>query len=496
MKKLLCILYFVLCTSAAFSASSTYMGTSGYQSPQRYYQPSPTGGYYQPSNIGASGYGGGNYSQRGQVVQPGYARTATQQVNATRQSNIFGDGTTDFYLTAGVSHQYAQWNFDMNSAGSRLNYSDIAWNVLDIKGGYKYGDWIIDGGFQYGMQSGKSIMTDDDISTGGLPLEYYDDGGNLIASGSQRVISIGESSGGSMLGFNLGVGLTNKFGFGKTKIVPYIGYRMLNYKLNTANNHGLSVATVWCDNGSFNTDLGNGETYCPAMIWFNGGDAITLDPQDFDGYYWWDTVSGQISSGDTYAFSQTGDTHIYDVIWSGPYLAVELQSEINENNSLNARIELGFPGYESKGDQPYRIDWAHPTSVEDSAPMFGAMHFGLSANWTTMLGKSWGLSFGVTYDYYNVSGADATTHLNGDWYVGVLEYIYLNDSGGKWVDMDIGGGDAGWYAMQDPDTGNPTAAGIDAIYKSCGNSWDCTTAGEVNSFYRSIGIRVGVMGKF
>ena len=113
-----------------------------------------------------------------------------------------------------------------------------------------------------------------------------------------------------------------------------------------------------------------------------------------------------------FSFSQTKTTHEYDTSWSGPYVAVDAYYEINQNNSVNARVEFGLPAYTSTGDQPYRIDWAHPKSVEDSAGIGDAWHMGIAANWLTALTNSVKMSIGFTYDYYNVSGATANTFLN------------------------------------------------------------------------------------
>jgi hypothetical protein len=489
MKKLIYSI-FTMFTVPVFGAG-TYMGTSGYQSPQRYY--SGGSGYYQPQNIGTSGYQGGNYYQQ---QQNPYAYSGNQQQTQT----VSKKSDSNFYISGGVSRQSAQWNFDMNETGSVLNYSDISWNVFDAKAGYKKGKLVLDGGLSYGVQAGESTMTDDDITAGGMKTVYYDTSDNEYQTYT-KVLSIGKTKGGSLFGMNFGVGLADTFGFGKTKMTPSVGYRMFSYTLKTSDNHGLSVANNWC------YDMGGGQFYCPSymiaddgsMTWggYNpandpDGDGSDGDGHSYDGYYWWELPSGatMVSNGDTYSFSQSGETHVYDVSWNGPYFALDFDSVINENNALNARIELGFPMYSAKGDQPYREDWEHPTSVEDSAGLFKATHLGLLANWTTMMGKTWGLTFGLTYDYYSVSGADAQTNNNGDYYNGILTQLYnLGNCSAPgvctpWVD------EAQMYST------NQTAAAIKDLYESCGNSWSCSLKDEVNSFYKSMGIRVGLTGKF
>jgi hypothetical protein len=97
-------------------------------------------------------------------------------------------------------------------------------------------------------------------------------------------------------------------------------------------------------------------------------------------------------------------------------LALDMLYDINQNNSVNAYLEVGLPSYTATGDQPYRFDWEHPKSVEDSSGVGSAFHLGLGANWTTALTDNVALSVGVTYDYYTVSDADAKTYLNGEYY--------------------------------------------------------------------------------
>lgn len=159
--------------------------------------------------------------------------------------------------------------------------------------------------------------------------------------------------------------------------------------------------------------------------------------------------------------------------------------DINQDNYVNAYVELGFPSYTATGDQPYRFDWAHPKSVEDKADMGGAMHLGLGANWSTMISDNVGLTVGVTYDYYSVSDADASTYLNESYYTGMYNSL-LSD----WI---AAGGDEA--SMLDPTTGNATAIAIKQLEEEC-PGWVCTSAGEIESFYKSLGVRVGLNAKF
>jgi hypothetical protein len=152
--------------------------------------------------------------------------------------------------------------------------------------------------------------------------------------------------------------------------------------------------------------------------------------------------------------------------------------DINQNNSVNGRIELGFPGYKSTGNQPYRWDWAHPKSVEDSSNMFSALHVGLAGNWKTAISNSVSLLFGMTYDYYTVSGASSKTFLNHKLYDQLLAQY---------------GGDE--TALLDSNTGSKAAILLNNSKQNCGG-WVCKSNNEVDSLYKSMGIRVGFEAKF
>ena len=116
--------------------------------------------------------------------------------------------------------------------------------------------------------------------------------------------------------------------------------------------------------------------------------------------------------------------------------------------------------------------------------MFGAFHLGLLANWTTALSDYVALSIGITYDYYTVSGADAKTYLDGNYYTDWYNQILNSD--------EFGGDET---AMLDPDEGSPTAINIKELEESC-PGWVCSTNGEIDSFYKSMGVRVGINAKF
>ena len=193
-----------------------------------------------------------------------------------------------------------------------------------------------------------------------------------------------------------------------------------------------------------------------------------------------------INTGDTFYYELPGTSHSYDVTWAGPYVALDVDYDINTTNAVNAHVELGLPGYTATGDQPYRVDWAHSKSVEDKAGMFGAMHFGMGANWTTAISNSVSLSLGLTYDYYNVSSADSKTYLNSAFYTALYNDI-LKD----W--QDAGQTESAMLGNVEGIDGDATAITIKELEA---DGWGISQDSEVKSFYKSLGIRIGLNAKF
>jgi hypothetical protein len=109
----------------------------------------------------------------------------------------------------------------------------------------------------------------------------------------------------------------------------------------------------------------------------------------------------------------------------------------------------------------------------------------LGANWKTALTDTIMLSVGLTYDYYSVSDVDAKTYLNEDYYMGIYNTLLQ-----QWIAAGKTEND-----MIDPTNGDRTALAILQTRDSC-PGWVCTSAGEIKSFYKSMGIRVGLAAKF
>ncbi len=486
----------------AGNAAGTYY-TGNYQSPQARYNNSQT--YAQRARTtGTSGYAqNGTYSSyastrpvatANRVTRTGVAtnNVTNKNVQTTTQT---AKKDTGFWIDAGITHEMAQWQFEMKQATSILQYDNIGWNVFDARAGYVFDmgnvRGQIDAGFKYGMQSGESKMVDDDVTNGGyLQTTWVDPDGDYLGDQIGHALSVGASKDGNMYGFNIGFGLSDVFKWGNLHFTPSVGYRYLKYKLETTNNNGLSVDTSAC----FQID---GETQCDPMIifeWIDSNGNVTEQgvifrddvqepikiPVNQSGTY-----PNIINTAGTYYYKQPGVSHSYEVEWAGPYLAMDMDYMINAYNAVNGRVELGVPGYTATGNQPYRFDWAHPKSVEDKAGMFGAFHFGLGANWTTAISDNVAFSLGLTYDYYSVSDADATTYLNADYFT-----TLYNERLDIWQDAGYTESD-----MLDPETGDAIAINIKDTEAEC-PGWVCKTDSEIESFYKSMGIRVGINAKF
>ena len=503
MKKLSCLLLncslFAILPVLANAAGTYYTG--GYQSPQtRYSQPS----YAQRNNMGAYSQQGMSSYTRNKYANAGYSNTTYQRNGVQSQqqkqersvaSNVSGKG---FTLGADISRQTSMWQFEMNTSDSILHYDSVDWNVFGVNAGYVFGEKTpvqISAGFKYGMQANESTMVDDDITNGGyLVAEYYDDNDVFVGNQIGNALSIGTSKDGSMMSFNAGIGLKDFFKWGNLKVTPTVGWRYLKYSLETHDNYGLSM-DIFDGEGGCITVPGSNEVQCDPVfvLYYTGTDGkiegVLFLRDDTNGNGVIDVedmipipnvTDPEVSTGSNYYYAQPGISHKYDVVWSGPYLSLDMLYDINQNNSVNAFVELGLPSYTASGDQPYRFDWQHPKSVEDTAGLGSAFHIGLGANWTTALSNSVSLSIGLTYDYYTVSGADATTYLNGEYYTDLYNEIF-----------ELGNYETEEEMLAD----NAIAQDIKEIETEC-PGWVCNTSGEIDSFYKSMGIRIGINARF
>ena len=355
-----------------------------------------------------------------------------QVTNQTRVTNNVNNTDKGFFFNLGLAHEFASWNFSMNDAGSKLNYDDIRWNVLEADMLYRFGGSVplqIQAGAKYGMQFGDSNMIDDDITGGGyLVTEWWNDtdhdgeGDEFIGQQIGHSLAVGNSSSGDMLGLYAGFGLTDVFRIGVARVTPSIGFRYLKYKLETKDDYGLTIDTGFCTNVN-----GGDETQCdPVVILKYGNTQQVIWGEEPDQYGFWPIASGAegVSTAGTYMFHLPSISHSYETTWMGPFLALDLDYDVNVYNKFNARFELGLPMYTATGNQPYRVDWQHPKSVEDKGGFGDAWHIGLGANYMTALTESVFLSLGFTFDYYTLSGGDATTYLNGNYYIDAYNRLF------------------------------------------------------------------------
>ena len=489
----------VSCFPAIAGAAGTYYNGNTYQNAQSRYSNgsynnrySNGRGYDQTNqNFGRNSYkqyGQNNYMTKNQDYEPNNARAAKsmQKKDSTKQG---------FFGSVGLSHEFGQWKFDMKNAGSQLHYDNLSWNVLTAGGKYYFdGDTplVVSAGLRYGMQYDKATMVDDDISNGGTDaVVWYDDTDKFIGVQAAHAISIGTSQNGSQLGFNAAVGLTDLFSWGKVKVTPSVGYRYFRHKLTTEKNFGMTMDVFHAaDPAEYITcyEEYEGEVRCIPFIAFINGDQDTVGSlgTDENGYLVPGVVpitSGatEVDIGDTFYYEQYGKSHSYDTSWAGPYVALDMEYNIDSDNSFIGGIELGLPIYDAKGDQPYRTDWQHPVSVEDKGKLGDAIHLGLNANWMTAVSDTMSLTFGFTYDFYKVSGAKAITYLNGSYYSSIYD-TYLT-----------------WYN----DETNPDTYQNPGLYKELAeingyrsNGWKVEDNNEVNSIYKSMGLRIGLVAKF
>ena len=355
-----------------------------------------------------------------------------------------------------------------------MEYNNITWSVLDLGGGYRFNtggtSLQINAGMMFGTQMGSSSMIDDDITNGGSWMTYLvippgqPNAGDIIGEVFVDAISVGRTSGGSKFGYHLSISFPDNFQIGNARLVPEIGWRHTQYRLRTRNNVGMVMTVVEGDVSScFPAHDGFDEVRCHPMILVANCDPRLpgCDPQlaIVDNL---DNVDGWIVIGGNYWFAQPGTSHDYRVEWAGPFIALGVEYEMNHNNSVDFRVELGFPGYRAVGAQPYRVDWRSRNPIEDNAGIGSAMHIGLAANWNTAISNSTNLSFGFTYDRFTVSDARATTRLN-----------------------------PGWFTTEN----GFTQTEINAILADCPN-FVCVIDNEVNSSYRTMGARVGLTTRF
>ncbi|MBQ7244885.1 MAG: hypothetical protein IJS34_00750 [Alphaproteobacteria bacterium] len=451
-------------------------------------------------------------------------RTTTRTVVRQTQPYSGNYADTGLSLNAGISHQLASWRFDMSTAGSKLHYDNINWNVFDASANYNFylGNSLVrlTLGGQYGMQFGDSSMVDDDITGGGFFLQDWnvdldDDGvADQVWSQQGHALSVGTSNDGNLMGVYAGIGLVDMWKVGSFRMTPSVGYRMFKYSLDTKRNYGISLDTA---NGATNyCQSAGGETQClPFLVFVDDNNSPllgTIDGTDLNGDGIIDTYSyikvPSVTSGNlyvetenTYYYYQDGVSHSYEVEWTGPYLALDMEYDFSADDAINARLEFGLPTYTATADQPYRPDWQHPKSLEDKGGFGDAYHFGFLTNWMHSITNSMMLSVGVTFDYYHIGKADATSFLNQGYYTS--NYLTPATTTNTYLEGVYGGSSyLNWTAVSGRDLTEDKAVyesnlGVIAdINALAAGGWSQTVADEIESVYKSLGLRVGILAKF
>ena len=465
-------------------AAGTYYNGNLYQNPQAKYTTN-SGGFY--NNYGA----GRGYGQNMQGV--GVTKTTIQKTKKTTKKTSNSARKQGFKLGVDLNHEFADWDVQMNTAGSNLHYDNLRWNVLSGEAAYYFGDSLpmqIKVGGRYGLQFGDSSMVDDDITAGNMwGIKEMTVDGNIeqVLIGTPA-LSVGTSKGGKQYGFNAAFGFTDLFNMGRVKMTPSIGYRYFKHILETKNNYGLMVQVLHSNSFVNCVEVQNGEIQCSPYIGFANGDGDILsfagltEVRDSDGNFLGYIVENNpgadlLDVGETYYYEQSGTSHKYETVWAGPYIALDMEYVINDNNVVNAGLEFGLPTYDSKGDQPYRFDWEHPTSVEDKGDFGDAYHFGFNAMWSTSISESMMLSLGMTYDYYHVGDATATTYFNKTYNQTLLTVYETNYNNGVTL----------------TDNEYETMLYLQEL-KS--NGWKLKSDKEIESVYKSMGIRLGLAARF
>ena len=462
-------------------------------------------GTYYNSNLYQQRYGGGynnvNYGNRYGQQQTTMRTTTTRTTTTKRAKSSAGQSSNQksgFVLGAGFTHEFANWDFDMKTAGSKLHYDDVRWNVFDANAAWYFGDSTpmqIKVGARYGMQFDESPMVDDDISKGGyLAMAWTDESGSIVGYQTGHALSVGTSKGGNQMGFNAAFGFTDLFSVGRAKLTPSIGYRYFKHKLTTEQNYGVAIDILESTNNHpYITCISGymGEIQCdPFLLFYSSSGDITITGrlEDSSGnisdIIQIPAISGfvteGVSTGGTYYYEQSGTSHEYKTTWAGPYLALDMEYVINNDNVVSGGVELGLPVYTSEGNQPYRYDWAHPKSVEDTGSLGDAIHIGLNANWKTAITDSAMLTLGFTYDYYSISKATAKTYLNSSYYTELYDTYYAAYTAGGLSDYQM--------EMLEEELNTITD------YRNAG--WTLESSNEISSVYKSMGIRLGVEVKF
>ena len=112
------------------------------------------------------------------------------------------------------------------------------------------------------------------------------------------------------------------------------------------------------------------------------------------------------------------------------------------------------------------------------------------ANWRTAITDSVALSIGVTYDYYSVSDADATTFWNSEYWLDA--YAVLRQ---KYIANGVPESEVDNVMLNGNDVYKPNDLAV-LVKDLEANNWEDKVDGEIESFYKSLGVRIGINARF
>jgi hypothetical protein len=118
----------------------------------------------------------------------------------------------------------------------------------------------------------------------------------------------------------------------------------------------------------------------------------------------------------------------------------------------------------------------------------------LGANWAHAITDTVMLSLGMTFDYYNVGKADATSYLNPDYYT--TRYYDPAVAENNSLVAHYGNSNYQTWDSDDMNTYLDNLETIETIDALMASGWQQKSGGEIESIYKSMGIRLGLKAKF
>lgn len=103
----------------------------------------------------------------------------------------------------------------------------------------------------------------------------------------------------------------------------------------------------------------------------------------------------------------------YEAEWTGPWIGLDIELELNRQQSLRASIEYHWVDYEADANWNLRTAFAHPVSFEHESDGDG---FVASLVYTQQFASQWFWTVGAKYSNFEADpGKDITYFANGNW---------------------------------------------------------------------------------